>query len=332
MSFWEDKRVLVTGATGLVGSWLTQSLVDAGADVVALVCDLDPRSQLVRSGTMARVVSVHGRLEDRSTVERAVNEHGVDTVFHLGAQTLVGTAFRDPVATFESNVQGTWNVLEAARRHAGLVERVVVASSDKAYGEQPELPYREDMPLAGRSPYDVSKSCTDLLAQCYHASYGLPIAIARCGNIYGGGDLNWSRIVPGTVRSLLGGERPVIRSDGSLIRDYLHVDDVVDAYLLLGEALTTRSIAGEAFNFSDESPLSVMEIYRSVCQAFGREVEPTVLGQAPGEIANQHLSASRAKETLGWKAQVPLDDGLVRTVAWYADLLGGAAATRSSPG
>ena len=329
MTFWSGKRVLVTGATGLVGSWLTKALVAGGAHVVALICDLDPQSELLRSGTLGRVVSVSGRLEDRSAVERAVNEHAVDTIFHLGAQTLVGTAFRSPVATFESNVQGTWNVLEAARLHAGLVARVIVASSDKAYGDQPDLPYREDMPLEGRSPYDASKSCTDLLSQCYATSYGLPVAIARCGNIYGGGDLNWSRIVPGTTRSILRGEQPVIRSDGTLVRDYLHVDDVVDAYLLLGEALTASSVAGEAFNFSDESPLSVLEMYEAVCSAVaGRHVEPEIQGHAPGEIATQHLSAAKAREQLGWKAQVALDDGLSRTAQWYEGLIGAAAQFR----
>lgn len=322
MSFWADKRVLVTGATGLVGSWLTSALLDAGSHVVALICDVNPHSELVRSGTLARTVTVHGRLEDRSLVERAVNEHEIDTIFHLGAQTLVGTARRAPVPTFESNIQGTWNVLEAARVCQGLVQRVVVASSDKAYGEQPLLPYTEDMPLTGRAPYDVSKSCTDLLSQSYHATYGLPVSIARCGNIYGGGDLNWSRIVPGTIRALLRGERPVIRSDGTLVRDYLYVDDVINAYLLLGEALGAGGVAGQAFNFSYEAPLSVLEMYRAICEAMGAEVEPAVLGQAGGEIQNQHLSAAKARSALGWKTQSDLEQGLARTVAWYANLLG----------
>lgn len=321
MSFWADKRVLVTGATGLVGSWLTRSLLDQEAHVVALVCEYDPQSELIRSGTLGRVVVVNGRLEDRALVERAVNEHEVDTIFHLGAQTLVGTARRAPVSTFESNIQGTWNVLEAARTCQGLVRRVVVASSDKAYGEQPELPYVEDMPLAGRAPYDVSKSCTDLLSQSYHATYGLPVTIARCGNIYGGGDLNWSRIVPGTIRAVLRGEQPVIRSDGSLIRDYLYVDDVVSAYLLLAETLGPDGVAGEAYNFSDESPMSVLDIYGAICEVMNSQVEPAVLGQAPGEIQNQHLSAAKATARLGWKPQFHLQEGLARTVDWYTNLL-----------
>lgn len=323
MSFWAGKRVLVTGATGLVGSWLTRALVDHRAHVVALVCELDPQSELIRSGTLSEVVVVNGRLEDRALVERAANEHEIDTIFHLGAQTLVGTARRAPVSTFESNIQGTWNVLEAARLCAGQVKRVVVASSDKAYGEQPQLPYVEDMPLIGRAPYDVSKSCADLLSQSYHTTYGLPVTIARCGNIYGGGDLNWSRIVPGTIRSLLRGEQPVIRSDGTLIRDYLYVDDVVGAYLLLGEAIGD-SFSGDAFNFSDESPMSVLDIYRAICEAMGSDVEPAVLGQSAGEIQNQHLSAAKAAAALGWKAKFDLREGLARTVDWYSNLHGSA--------
>lgn len=323
MNFWAGKRVLVTGATGLVGSWLTRALLDNRANVVALVCELDPQSELIRSGTFGQVVVVNGRLEDRALVERSVNEHEIDTIFHLGAQTLVGTARRAPVSTFESNIQGTWNVLEAARLCAEQVQRVVVASSDKAYGEQPQLPYVENMPLIGRAPYDVSKSCADLLSQSYHASYGLPVTIARCGNIYGGGDLNWSRIVPGTIRSLLRGEQPVIRSDGTLIRDYLYVDDVVSAYLLLGETIGD-GFAGEAFNFSDESPMSVLDIYQAICEIMGSDVEPAVLGQAAGEIQNQHLSAAKATAALGWKTKFHLQEGLVRTVDWYTNLLHGS--------
>jgi len=321
-SFWAGRQALVTGATGMVGSWLCRRLVDDGAHVVAFVRDADPQSELLRSGTVERVSVVNGSLEDFDAVERAVNEHEVDTVFHLGAQTVVGTAHRSPRRTLEANVQGTWNVLDAARVHAGLVERVVVASSDKAYGEQPDLPYREDMPLWGRAPYEVSKSCTDLVTQSYALTYGVPAVIARCGNIYGGGDLNWSRIVPGTIRALLRGDQPVIRSDGSCVRDYLYVDDVVDAYLLLAESVGSLGLAGQAFNFGDERPLSVMAMYEAVCEAVqGGFVEPVILGTAVGEIRDQYLSAARAGEVLGWKAQLGLEEGLVRTVGWYRSLL-----------
>jgi CDP-glucose 4,6-dehydratase len=307
----------------MVGSWLVHHLVDAGAFVSALVADHDPRSQLLRSGTIDRIAVTDGRLEDHAAVERAVNEHDIDTIFHLGAQTIVGTAHRSPRPTLEANIQGTWNVLEAWRLHPDLVDAVVVASSDKAYGEQPVLPYTEDMSLSGRHPYEVSKSCTDLVAQMYASTYGAPVAIARCGNIYGGGDLNWSRIVPGTIRSLLRGEQPVLRSDGKFLRDYLHVDDVVDSYLTLAQALLAGESRGEAFNFSDESPLSVMDIYRAICDAAGKpDVEPLVLDRAVGEIRDQYLDASKARAQLGWGAKVALDDGLRRTIEWYRELLG----------
>ncbi len=323
---WSPHRVLVTGATGMVGSWLARRLVDEGARVVALVADHDPQSELLRSGTIDRLTVVDGRLEDADAIERAVVGHDVDVIVHLGAQTIVGTARRAPRLTLESNVQGTWNVLEAARLHVDLVRAVVVASSDKAYGAQPSLPYTEDMPLAGVQPYEVSKSCADLVAQSYARTYGLPVGIARCGNIYGGGDLNWSRIVPGTIRSLLQGERPVLRSDGTFLRDYLHVEDVVDAYLVLAGWLLDGGPPGEAFNFSDESPRTVMDIYTATCEAAGRPgTEPHVLGEAAGEIHDQYLDATKAHERLGWKATVSLADGLAATVPWYEALLGRGA-------
>lgn len=318
---WSGRRVFVTGATGMVGSWLCRRLVELDARVCALVLDADPQSELFRSGTVGRISVVNGDLVDPACIERAVVGFEADTVFHLGAQTIVGAAVRAPAATFAANVAGTWNVLEAARLHRDLVERVVVASSDKAYGTSPRLPYTEDMPLDGVGPYDASKSCTDLVSRSYALTYGLPVAIARCGNIFGGGDLNWSRIVPGTLRSLVRGERPVLRSDGTFVRDYLHVDDVVDAYLTLGEAVTDPALSGEAFNFSDEHPMTVREIYDAVCDAFGGRVDPEVLGRAQGEIHDQYLDASKARDVLGWKARTGLTEGLARTTAWYRDFL-----------
>jgi len=319
---WSTRKVLVTGATGMVGSWLARRLLDEGATVVALVLDDDPQSELVRSGSIADCSVVSGRLEDADTVGRAVNGHEVDTVVHLGAQTIVGTAHRAPRATFETNVAGTWNVLDACRVHRDLVQRVVVASSDKAYGEHTGLPYTEDMSLDARHPYELSKAATDLVAQSYAHTYELPITIARCGNIYGGGDLNWSRIVPGTIRSLLRGEQPIIRSDGTFLRDYLHVDDAVDAYLALADRAADDGITGQAFNVSDESPRTVMEIYAAVCKAVGAgEVEPRVLDAAVGEIKDQYLDAGKARRVLGWEAGVSLEDGLTRTVEWYRELL-----------
>lgn len=315
---WSGRSVLVTGATGMIGSWLARRLLEAGAEVVALVLDADPRSELVRSGAIHRCRVVNGALQDYGAVERAVVVHDVDTIFHLGAQTLVGAAHRAPVATFEANIQGTWNVLEAARRHGAPTTRVVVASSDKAYGEHDDLPYTEDTRLAPNHPYEVSKSCADLLTHTYAATYGLLAAVARCGNVYGGGDLNWSRIVPGTIRALLEGTQPVIRSDGTFKRDYLFVDDVVDAYLALADGLERPEVAGTAFNFSDESPRTVLEIYAAVCDAMGAgTVEPLILDAAVGEIKDQYLDASRARATLGWSCRFSLDDGLRRTVDWY---------------
>lgn len=318
MGFWSGRQVFVTGATGMVGSWLCRRLIDAGARVVALVLDVDPRSELVRSGAIGRLTVVPGRIEDLSTVSRAVNEHEVDAIFHLAAQTIVGTATRAPLATIEANVLGTCNVLEAARVHADVVRRVVVASSDKAYGQQAILPYTEDTPLAGRSPYEVSKSAADLIAQSYHATYGTPVAIARCGNIYGGGDLNWSRIVPGSIRSLRRDEPLVVRSDGTFLRDYIFVDDVVDAYLLLAEAMDGPEVAGLAMNFSMEHPITVLAMYDAVCRAMGRErMEPVILGGAHDEIRDQYLDSGLARKVLGWEARHSLEAGLEQTVGWY---------------
>jgi len=319
---WADRRVLVTGATGIVGSWLVRALLEQGATIVALVLDADPQSELYRSGDIRRVSVVNGALEDFRNLERALLAHDVDSVFHLGAQAIVDIAHRAPLATFETNIRGSYNLLEACRLHADRVRRVVVASSDKAYGEQELLPYTEETALNGRHPYDVSKSCADLLAQSYHHSYGLPVAIARCGNVYGGGDLHWDRIVPGTIRSLLRGERPIIRSDGTYVRDYLYVKDCVAGYLALSDAIDR--VAGDAFNFSTESPVTVSEIVTTTRKIVGRtDLEPIIQNVARGEIRNQSLSARKARERLGWQAAFDLERGLAETVAWYEAFLGG---------
>jgi CDP-glucose 4,6-dehydratase len=314
---WSGRTALVTGATGLLGSWLTGRLLQEGAEVVVLLADLDHRSAFARAGLDRQVRLVPGVLADGEAVSRAVSL-GVDTVFHLGAQTLVGPARVDPVATFEANIRGTYLLLDACRRQGG-VARVVVASSDKAYGAHEDLPYVESTPLQGRQPYEVSKTCTDLLAQSYAVTYELPVAVARCGNLYGGGDLNWSRIVPGTMRALLRGEVPVIRSDGTLVRDYLHVDDAVEGYLALAGWLDHPSSPGApiGFNLSDATPRTVLEMYDAVCHAFGVEVVPDILGEANDEIPAQHLDPTRAHVELGWKATIGLDDGLRRTLDWY---------------
>lgn len=322
---WNSRRVLVTGATGLVGSWLVKRLLTEGSYTVAFVRDADPQSELLRSGDINRVSVVNGNLEEYADVARAIVDHDIDTVFHLGAQTIVGAALRNPLQTFESNIRGTYNLLEACRLHG--VNCTVVASSDKAYGHCETLPYDESMPLNGRHPYDVSKSCTDLLAATYSHTYGLPVVIARCGNIYGGGDLNWSRIVPGTIKSLLAGEAPVIRSDGSFKRDYVYVKDAANVYVRLAEGLfAEQSLAGEAFNFGPSKPLSVIEIVDLIRKLMDREdLEPVVRNEAKSEIRDQFLASSKAERILGIKPDTTLNDGLAETVAWYRLLLGEVA-------
>ena len=324
-SFWRDRPVLVTGATGLVGAWLTRRLRDAGADVVCLVRDWVPQCELVRSGLIDHLKVVRGDIRDRDCIERAIGEYETDTVIHLAAQTIVGIANRNPISTFESNIQGTWNLLEACRRSTG-VKSVVIASSDKAYGHQDKLPYGEDTPLAGRHPYDVSKSCADLIAQAYAATFSLPVAVTRCGNFYGGGDLNWNRIVPGTIRSVLRGERPVIRSDGQYIRDYFYVEDGAAAYMLLAEQLHLRpELAGLAFNFSNETEVTVIDLVNRILHAMESKLEPLVLNQASNEIRRQYLNAERARQMLAWSPLFTLDTGIGRTISWYRDFLCGAA-------
>lgn len=323
---WRGKTVLVTGATGIVGSWLCRRLVDQGAEVVVLVRDWDPRSELVRSGTIQACRVVQGALEDYASLERAVSEHEIGTVIHLGAQAIVGVALRSPLPTFEANIRGTYNLLEVCRVHRSLVQDIVVASSDKAYGDSDLLPYTEDMPLQGRHPYDVSKSCADLLAHTYAHTYGLPVSVARCGNIFGGGDLNWSRIVPGTVRAALENRRPVLRSDGTNIRDYIFIDDVVEAYLMLAARSHEDGIRGGAFNFSLEGRVSVLEITCAVLRAMGREdLEPDIAASAKAEIQDQYLDSSKARARLGWKPVHDLTSGLARTIPWYRDYLGARA-------
>jgi CDP-glucose 4,6-dehydratase len=313
--------VFVTGATGIVGSCLVRELLDNGANVAVLVRDADPQSELLRSGDINRCTVFNGQMEDLWTLERAISLHEAAYVFHLAAQTIVGVAHRNPFTTFETNVRGTYNLLEACRMHGSLVEGVIVASSDKAYGEVESLPYLETMPLNGKHPYEVSKSCTDLIAASYCHSYDVPVTIARCGNIYGGGDLNWSRIVPGTVRSLLRGERPVLRSDGTFRRDYIYVKDVALAYMLLGEKSSDPAVRGEAFNFSDEKPLSVLDMVSAIGRHLGSKLEPDVRNNAQGEIRDQYLDAAKARTALGWRASYDLDAGLSETVAWYRALL-----------
>ena len=318
-NYWKNKNVFLTGCTGLLGSCLTQDLINQGANVVGLIRDQVPASNLNRAETIKQINVVRGQIEDYPLLERVLNEYEIDTVFHLAAQTIVTIANRNPLSTFEANIKGTWCLLEACRRNP-LVKRIVLASSDKAYGDQEHLPYDESTPLQGTHPYDVSKSCADLIAQAYHNTYGLPVCITRCGNFYGGGDLNWNRIVPGAIRSVLMNERPIIRSDGSYIRDYFYIKDGVEAYKMLAEKMDTLNIAGQAFNFSNEIQMSVLEITKLVLKLMQREnLEPVILNQVKGEIKHQYLSAQKAKKILGWQAKYSLEQGLQETIAWYTD-------------
>ena len=322
LPFWQDRPVLVTGATGFLGGWLVRRLLDQGAEVVCLVRDWVPQSALTSSGLQARVKSVHGEVQDQGLMERVLGEYEIDTVFHLAAQTIVGIANRNPVSTFSSNIAGTWAVLEACRR-SPTVRQIVLASSDKAYGEHQSEPYKEDQPLQGRHPYDVSKSCADLIAQSYAATYGLPVAITRCGNFFGGGDLNWNRLVPGTIRAVFRGQRPVIRSDGNYVRDYLYIEDAAAAYMLLAEKLADHpELRGQAFNFAHDTTLTVLEMVERILALMGSDLPPEVKNEANNEIRYQHLDASKAQEMLQWTPLFSLDTSLQKTISWYEKFLG----------
>jgi CDP-glucose 4,6-dehydratase len=318
-SFWLDRPTFITGGSGLVGSWLVRKLVEAGADVVCLVRDWVPQSELVRTGLIEKVKVVRGDIRDREVLERSLGEYEINTVIHLAAQTIVTIANRNPISTFETNIAGTWNMLEACRR-SPKVGQIVVASSDKAYGDQEILPYDEKTPLQGQHPYDVSKSAGDLIANTYAVSYNLPVAITRCGNFYGGGDLNWNRIIPGTIRSVLRGQRPIIRSDGQSIRDYFYVEDGAAAYMLLAEQLAARpDLKGQAFNFSNETQVTVSQIVKNILVLMNSNFEPDIRNEASNEIQHQYLSAKKAHQMLNWSPLFTLDDALRRTIDWYQE-------------
>jgi CDP-glucose 4,6-dehydratase len=319
---WSEARVFVTGATGMVGSSMVGRLLSLGASVTVLVQDWDTQSQLMRSGDVQKVNVVSGSLEDIGALRRAINKFETDTVMHLGAQTIVGTALRNPLETFEANIRGTYQLLEVCREQPSLVKRILVASSDKAYGDSPELPYTEDMPLRGLHPYDSSKTCTDIIAQTYAHTYNLPVTIARCGNIYGAGDLNWSRIIPGTIKATLENQPVRLRSNGTMQRDYLFVEDVVDAFLLMVAASDQPGILGEGFNFSPEKPYTVLQIVETVLSVMNRQdLKPVIENTAKFEIQHQYLDSSKAKRLLNWTAANTLTSGLEKTLPWYQKLL-----------
>ena len=316
-AFWLDRPTFVTGGTGLVGSWLVRRLIESGADVVCLVRDWVPQSELVRAKLIDHVKVVRGDIRDREVIERALGEYEINTVIHLAAQTIVTIANRNPISTFETNIAGTWNLLESCRRSPS-VKQIVIASSDKAYGDQETLPYNESTPLQGQHPYDVSKSAADLIANTYAVSFDLPVAITRCGNFYGGGDLNWNRIIPGTIRSILRGQNPIIRSDGKYIRDYFYVEDGAAAYILLAEKLAENpQLKGEAFNFSNEIQVTVREIVERILKLMNSKLEPEIRNEVQNEIRHQYLSAEKAQRVLHWHPLFSLDEGLRKTIEWY---------------
>ena len=315
-NYWKDKNIFITGATGFLGSWLTKYLLEKNSNITALVRDWVPKSKLFSDDSINKINIVRGNIEDYLLIERIVNEYEINTVFHIAAQTIVGIANNNPISTFETNIKGTWNILEACRRNK-KIRKIVVASSDKAYGDQEILPYSESTQLIGRHPYDVSKSCTDLICRSYYETYKLPVCVTRCGNFYGGGDLNFNRIIPGTIRSILNNDPPVIRSDGSFIRDYFYIEDAVLAYLLLAEKMDDTNLHGEAFNFSNEIQITVLDLVNKIIDLMDSKLKPVILNEATNEIRHQYLSAKKAQDLLGWKSEFDLNIGLEKTISYY---------------
>lgn len=315
-NFWSEKNVFVTGADGFIGSWIAKSLVESNAIVTVLVRDLKPQLGFDLHGLREKINIVKGDLVNLHEIQRALNEYETDSVFHIAAQAIVGTANKSPLSTFESNIKGTWNVMEACRLED--TKRIVVASSDKAYGVQKELPYTEESPLLGLFPYDASKACTDVIARSYYATYGLNVAVTRNANTYGGGDMNFSRIVPDAIRHILYGKIFEIRSDGKAQRDYMYVKDAANAYMLLGENVQKHGVKGQAFNFGTETPVSVVDLFKKIAAACGKENSAyKILGTAKNEIDKQYLSTKKARNVLGWNPEFSLEDGLKETVGWY---------------
>ena len=313
---WKGMNVLVTGADGFIGSHVAKTLIDKGAEVTTIVRDIKKTSNIDILNIKKKINIMHGNLINFEHCERALNEYDIEFCFHIAAQTIVRRANRSPLSTFESNIKGTWNILEACRI-SKTIKGLIIASSDKAYGQQKKLPYREDSPLNGYFPYDASKVCAEILARCYFMSYKLPLAITRNANTYGPADMNLSRIIPDTITRLIGNEQPVIRSDGTPERDYMYIKDAVNAYLTIAENLHRKDVLGEAFNFGTNKPISVLKLYKKIIKLMVKNIKPKILGEAKNEIDKQYLDSSKAKRILKWEPKYNLDSGLRETIDWY---------------
>ena len=316
-NFWKGKNVLVTGADGFIGSWVAKTLIEKDANVITIIRDIKKKNNIDILNLKNNIDIIPGDLVNYDNCSRTINEYNIDTVFHIAAQAIVGPANKSPLSTFESNIKGTWNVLEVCRLNDN-VKRIVVASSDKAYGQQKNLPYTEESPLLGYYPYDASKACADILARCYFKTYSMSLAITRNANTYGPADMNFSRIIPDTIKSIIEGKQPVIRSDGSFERDYMFIKDAVRSYLTLAENLHRKEIIGQAFNFGSEEKISVLDLFKKILKIMGKEdVKPKILGQAKNEIDRQYLSIEKAKKLLNWSPKYNIDEGLRETLGWY---------------
>lgn len=318
--FWKDRRVLITGYEGFLGSHLTKTLLDYGAKISGLDITTFRKQTILSDKNLNRIAVIKGNVENFSLVRRIIKENRTEFIFHLAAKALVRDCLQNPVRAFSTNIKGTWNILEASRDN-NRIKAIIISSSDKAYGSHTKLPYKENAPLAGAHPYDASKSCADLIAYTYYHTYGLPVAVTRCGNIFGPGDFNFSRIVPDTIRSAVKNKTLIIRSNGKFTRDYVYIDDIVNGYILLAEKMQRLRLFGEAFNFSNENPISVIELVKNIYRLAGEKPDYKTLGKAKHEIKHQYLSSKKARKILGWKPQFALDKGLKETIKWHKKTL-----------
>ncbi|MCF7907819.1 MAG: GDP-mannose 4,6-dehydratase [Candidatus Omnitrophica bacterium] len=320
VKFWKGKRVLITGYEGFLGSNLAKVLLNFGAKISGLDILTRRKDTILTQKELAKIKIIKGNVDNLSLVKRILRNDKIEVIFHLAAEALVGECLKRPVKGFSTNIKGTWNILEAWRQ-TKIAKAIVVASSDKAYGSHSKLPYKEDSALCGLHPYDVSKSCADLIAHAYHNTYGAPVVITRCGNIFGPGDFNFSRIVPETLRSVIRNKTLVIRSDGKFTRDYVYVDDIVAGYINLAQKSKKLKLFGQAFNFSAEQPLSVLALVKLIYKLADRRSNYKILKQAKYEIKHQYLSSRKAARVLGWKPKLKLDKALEKTYQWYKDNL-----------